>query len=255
MTTTRLTFCLLATVLGTAPALAQTAPATSPPAATTTTTAPSTAMPGGSGQFMTNLGRDQIRASKLVGVNIYGPDNERVGDVNDVILDRSGNAAAVVIGVGGFLGIGEKDVAVPYRMVEWSFTEASATSGTAANTNAGTGMNAGTSAGTGTGAGMTTDAGTAPGAPTTATTRAGTANTGAPAGSGNTTAATTTADQGYPTRGTIRMSRADLQNAPSFTYAASDNPANRPQGDRPAGAPSPNAPAMSPGNTPPTQRP
>jgi ribosomal 30S subunit maturation factor RimM len=52
------------------------------------------------------------RASKLVGVNVYNDANEKVGDINDVILDKSGKVENVVLGVGGFLGMGEHYVAV-----------------------------------------------------------------------------------------------------------------------------------------------
>jgi hypothetical protein len=44
------------------------------------------------------------RASKLVGVNVYNDANEKIGDINDVILDHSGKVANVILGVGGFLG-------------------------------------------------------------------------------------------------------------------------------------------------------
>lgn len=49
----------------------------------------------------------QWRASKLVGLRIYGPNNTNVGKIIDVLMDHDGKAQAVVIGVGGFLGIGE----------------------------------------------------------------------------------------------------------------------------------------------------
>jgi hypothetical protein len=47
------------------------------------------------------------RASKLVGVNVYNEANEKIGDINEVILDKSGRTANVILGVGGFLGMGE----------------------------------------------------------------------------------------------------------------------------------------------------
>lgn len=52
------------------------------------------------------------RASKLMGLDVYNQANEKLGDVNELILDKSGKVAAVVIGVGGFLGMGEHDIAV-----------------------------------------------------------------------------------------------------------------------------------------------
>jgi sporulation protein YlmC with PRC-barrel domain len=54
------------------------------------------------------------RGSKVIGATVYGPDNASIGDVNDVLVDNNGQIRAVVIGVGGFLGVGEKDVAIPF---------------------------------------------------------------------------------------------------------------------------------------------
>src|SRR6202000_328739 len=60
------------------------------------------------------------RASKLVGVNVYNDANEKIGDINDVILDRSGKGENVVLGGGGVLGMGEHYVAVAYDSLKWS---------------------------------------------------------------------------------------------------------------------------------------
>src|SRR6266404_6177266 len=54
------------------------------------------------------------RASKMVGLNVYNDKNESVGSINDLLTDKSGSIKAVVIGVGGFLGVGEHLVAVPF---------------------------------------------------------------------------------------------------------------------------------------------
>jgi sporulation protein YlmC with PRC-barrel domain len=75
------------------------------------------------------------RASKLVGVNVYNEANEKIGDINDIILDKSGKVENVVLGVGGFLGMGEHYVAVAYNKLKWSnepprSTTASATTST-----------------------------------------------------------------------------------------------------------------------------
>src|SRR5918912_3197414 len=59
-----------------------------------------------------HLRDDQVRASKFIGSNVYDKDNNKVGDINDVIIDPAGKVADVIIGVGGFLGIGEKNVAL-----------------------------------------------------------------------------------------------------------------------------------------------
>lgn len=56
------------------------------------------------------------RGSKLAGIDVY---NEAIGDVNDVILDRSGKVSNVILGVGGVLGLGEHYVAVPFDKLTW----------------------------------------------------------------------------------------------------------------------------------------
>ena len=60
------------------------------------------------------------RASKLVGLNVYNEKNESVGSINDMLTDKNGKIGAVVIGVGGFLGVGEHLVAVPFEKVKFS---------------------------------------------------------------------------------------------------------------------------------------
>jgi hypothetical protein len=59
--------------------------------------------------------QNEWRASKLIGTKVMGPDDKSIGDINELILDGSGAVHGVVIGVGGFLGIGEKAVAVPFK--------------------------------------------------------------------------------------------------------------------------------------------
>ena len=59
------------------------------------------------------------RASKMVGLSVYNDKNESVGSINDLLTDKSGNIKAVVIGVGGFLGVGEHLVAVPLDKVKF----------------------------------------------------------------------------------------------------------------------------------------
>ena len=54
------------------------------------------------------------RASKLIGVKVMNAAGEVVGDINEIVLDSSGKATAAVIGVGGFLGLGEHEVAVAF---------------------------------------------------------------------------------------------------------------------------------------------
>jgi sporulation protein YlmC with PRC-barrel domain len=59
------------------------------------------------------------RASKVVGLSVYNDNNENVGSINDLLVDKNGKIQAVVIGVGGFLGVGSHLVAVPFEKVKF----------------------------------------------------------------------------------------------------------------------------------------
>ncbi len=59
------------------------------------------------------------RGSKLVGLSVYNDSNESLGSINDLLMDKSGNIKAVVIGVGGFLGVGEHLVAIPFDKIKF----------------------------------------------------------------------------------------------------------------------------------------
>lgn len=54
----------------------------------------------------------QWRTSKLIGLNVYNDQNEKLGDISEILLDKSGKVEGVVIGVGGFLGMGQRDIKV-----------------------------------------------------------------------------------------------------------------------------------------------
>jgi sporulation protein YlmC with PRC-barrel domain len=59
------------------------------------------------------------RASKLVGVAVYNEANEKLGDISELLLDNSGKINAVVVGIGGFLGVGQHDIAVSFDQLKW----------------------------------------------------------------------------------------------------------------------------------------
>jgi sporulation protein YlmC with PRC-barrel domain len=59
------------------------------------------------------------RASKLVGLSVYNDSNENIGSINDLLTDKSGNIKAAVIGVGGFLGMGSRLVAIPFDKIKF----------------------------------------------------------------------------------------------------------------------------------------
>jgi sporulation protein YlmC with PRC-barrel domain len=81
------------------------------------------------------------RASKLMGLNVYNEANEKLGDVNELLVDKSGKISAVVIGIGGFLGMGEHDIAVSMEKLKFVEepvrTSSSSTSTTSRDTTTG----------------------------------------------------------------------------------------------------------------------
>lgn len=174
---------LLAALTLPAPALAQTMPN---PA---NTMAPD-------GKLVARATPDQWQVSKLSGVKIYGPDEKEIGTVKDVVLARTGQALTVVVSTGGVLGVGGKDIGVPFSAVQWSDqpretgtmsrnVSSSSLATKPANANA-PGENASTAAGTG---------------------------TGGDAGPSN-------APKFYPDHGDVSLTKADIDKAPAFEYSA-----------------------------------
>jgi sporulation protein YlmC with PRC-barrel domain len=58
------------------------------------------------------------RASKIIGTNVRNRQGEKIGDVEDIVLDRTGNVAYAVVSTGGFLGIGDRLHAVPWKALQ-----------------------------------------------------------------------------------------------------------------------------------------
>lgn len=164
---------LAGTALFATVAFAQTPSATTdkaPTAATTTTTS-------ASGEW---------RVSKMAGVKVYNDANENIGSINDLLMDKSGAVKIAVIGVGGFLGMGEHLVAIPYEKLKF-VNEAVAYTG----------------------------AGTNPGAKPAATT-----TTGAATGTDKTASTTTSSSsKWYPDHAVFNASKDELKNMPEFKYS------------------------------------
>ncbi len=180
-------YCLVLTALTAAPAMAQTKPDA----------------PAGGTQFITAQSPDQWRGSKLIGVSVVGPNEERIGAISEVLVDHSGNAQAVVIGVGGFLGIGTKDVAVPFNTLKWvSHEEAAAAVASKPMGQPGSARKLFNYA----------PAGNPP--PIAAP--------GTPMGGARAPAAkpATDASLGYPDHAVVSMTKDELKKAPDFRYAA-----------------------------------
>ncbi len=75
------------------------------------------------------------RASKLDGVNIYNNGNEKIGEIDDVLIDHSGKSIAVVVDVGGFLGIGTHRVALKFEDVKFNDMPRNASASNPSNAN------------------------------------------------------------------------------------------------------------------------
>jgi sporulation protein YlmC with PRC-barrel domain len=69
-------------------------------------------------EFITTVPSDALSISTYYNEDVYDNQNNKIGDVNDILLDKDGRVSTVIIGVGGFLGVGEKDVAVPFSALK-----------------------------------------------------------------------------------------------------------------------------------------
>jgi sporulation protein YlmC with PRC-barrel domain len=132
------------------------------------------------------------RASKLVGVNVYNDRNDKIGDINDVSLDKSGKVVNVILGVGGFLGMGEHYVAVSYDKLKWSNEPVRAS--TASNSS-----------------------GTAPATNVDSNSRTASDNTRATTGNA-TTSNTKADDKWYPDHAVLNATKDQLKAMPQFQY-------------------------------------
>lgn len=55
---------------------------------------------------------------KVIGQSVYNENDEKVGDVTDLILTSDGSATHMIVGAGGFLGMGQHDVAIPFDEIQ-----------------------------------------------------------------------------------------------------------------------------------------
>lgn len=102
------------------PVLAQTA--TTPPASGTapSTGAAASATPPADMKFVQEQANNQWLADDLIGTSVYGPGDKSIGEIDDLLLTEDGKITAAVVGVGGFLGIGEKKVAIGFESIHKS---------------------------------------------------------------------------------------------------------------------------------------
>ncbi|MGO3931297.1 PRC-barrel domain-containing protein [Rhodopseudomonas pseudopalustris] len=137
--------------------------------------------------------KGQWRSSKVIGVNVYNANNENLGEINELLVDQSGKVQAVVIGVGGFLGMGERYVAIPFEKLQWSNEPVRSAS---ASRSSGSGM--------------------APSGSSSTTT--GSATTGS-ASSSTSSATNASGDQWYPDHAILNVSKDELKSMPEFKYS------------------------------------
>jgi sporulation protein YlmC with PRC-barrel domain len=174
---TRIMISLLAATVLSGAALAQ----TTAPSSTQTAPAATNATPKAhSGQW---------RSSKLIGVNVYNEQNEKLGDISEIILEPSGKVTGYVVGVGGFLGMGQHDILVEPAKIK--FVDEPVRSAT--NT---TGTNTGGNNATGN-----------PPAGTPTNTR-----------NVSNTSATDTTKRWYPDHGVLSATKDQLKSMPQFKY-------------------------------------
>ena len=162
--------------------LATAAFAQSPTATTDTSKAPAaatTTATSASGEW---------RTSKMDGINVYNDANEKIGSISDLLMDKSGNVKLAVIGVGGFLGMGEHMVAIPFEKLKF-VNEPVASNNTAANT------------------------ANRPASTTTTTTGAATTS------STTNTSSKATTSKWYPDHAVFNATKDELKNMPEFKYS------------------------------------
>jgi hypothetical protein len=100
-------------------ATALTLAAAAPLFAQSQTSPPPAASPTGQPMWYSHQ-PDETRASKLIGTKVVNAANETIGDINEIVLGKDGKVAAMIIGVGGFLGMGEREVAVNFESLRMS---------------------------------------------------------------------------------------------------------------------------------------
>lgn len=88
-----------------------------------------------SAKFISEQGADKWVFSKFKGTDVLGPNDEHIGDVNDLVFDKTGKVEGVVVGVGGFLGIGSKNVAIDMSAFQVVPASTGSTMGATSNSN------------------------------------------------------------------------------------------------------------------------
>jgi hypothetical protein len=149
---------------------------------------PSATSPSASSSSASSMShKGQWRSSKLIGVNVYNANNESLGEITELLTDSSGKIQAAVIGVGGFLGMGERSVAIPFEQLKFSNEPRSSTSASSSSTNR--------------------PAGSGTMAPSTTT------------GAATTSSSSSSGSHWYPDHAVLNVTKDDLKAMPEFKYS------------------------------------
>jgi len=151
------------------------------------------------GTALAQSSKGEWRTSKMIGVNVYNESNEKLGSIDELIMNKEGKIDKVIVGVGGFLGVGQHDIAVNFDQLKFTDQPVPATT---ASTSA---PAPSTPSGTTTTSSTTTSPATAP-ASTVGSSSA---------------SARTTADEWYPDHAVMSATKDQLKSMPEFKYSES----------------------------------
>lgn len=147
------------------------------------------------GTALAQSSKGEWRTSKLVGVYVYNDSNEKLGSIDELIMNKQGKVDKVIIGVGGFLGVGQRDIAVNFDQLKFSDQPVPSTTASTAAPPA------------------STSSGSSSPMPTT---------TGPATTVGSSSAsARTTADEWYPDHAVMSATKDQLKSMPEFKYTES----------------------------------
>jgi sporulation protein YlmC with PRC-barrel domain len=147
------------------------------------------------GTALAQSSKGEWRTSKLVGVNVYNDSNEKLGSIDELIMNKEGKVNKVIIGVGGFLGVGQRDIAVNFDQLK--FTDQPLPSATASTA--------------------------APSTPTSSSSSSSMPTTTGPSTTvgSSSVSARTTADEWYPDHAAMSATKDQLKSMPEFKYTES----------------------------------
>jgi sporulation protein YlmC with PRC-barrel domain len=145
------------------------------------------------GTALAQSSKGEWRASKVVGVNVYNDSNEKLGSIDELIMNKDGKIDKVIIGVGGFLGVGQRDIAVNFDQLK--FTDQPVPSNTASTATPGSSTS-----------------------PSSSTSSSSSSTVGT-----STSSSRTTADEWYPDHAVMSATKDQLKSMPEFKYSESSS--------------------------------